>query len=157
LLNPILENAPLLVSSKDLDGNVLSVNSRFNVLKGPSRNEYIGKNIFELFPRKIADELWANDVRAQVARHPIQAEESVHHKDGSLHTYQTTKFRLEDDNGRLTGTCAVSIDVTALKRSEQEAQHDYLTGLNNQRYLENNIMREIARRVCVCIARSRQF
>ncbi len=144
-LNSILENAPILISAKDLKGNILFTNAHFSVLQGPEPHEYIDKNVYELFPKEIADQLWQNDLKAQQSEMPIEAEELVHHKDDSLHTYHTTKFRLKDETEELIGTCAVSFDISHLKKLEQEATHDHLTGLYNRRYLEASLDREIAR------------
>lgn len=87
----------------------------------------------------------AKDLEAQRSEKPIQADETVNHKKGRPHTYHTTKFRLFDDEENLVGTCAVSFDITERKRLEQEVLHDFLTGLYNLRYLEENFERDLAR------------
>lgn len=58
LLNSILENAPILISAKDLQGKILFVNEHFRVLEGPTPEEFIHKNVYDLFPADIADALW---------------------------------------------------------------------------------------------------
>ena len=145
LFSSILDNAPILISAKDLKGNVLMTNAHFSVLDGPAPEAYLNKNVYDLFPKEIADELWENDKKAQNSVTPIEAEEHVFHKDGSTHAYHTTKFRLLDEKGTLIGTCAVSFDITDMKRLEQEVQYDHLTGLYNRRLLEKTIENEMAR------------
>lgn len=145
LLHAILDNAPVLISAKDPQGNVLFTNPRFAVLNGPAPEDYIGRNVFELFPKDIAKQLWENDLNAQQSEVPIEAEEHVQHRDGDMHVYHTTKFRLLDDTNTLIGTCAISIDISNLKQLEFDAYHDYLTGLFNQRYFAENLMRDLAR------------
>lgn len=145
LFASILDNAPILISAKDLKGNVLMTNSHFSVLNGPAPEDYLNKNVYDLFPKDIADQLWENDKKAQMSENPIEAEEHVFHKDGSVHAYHTTKFRLLDEQGTLIGTCAVSFDITDMKRLEQEVQYDHLTGLFNRRLLEKTIENEMAR------------
>ena len=145
LFSSILDNAPILISAKDLDGNVLMTNAHFSVLDGPAPDAYLNRNIYDLFPKEIADELWENDKKAQNSGTPIEAEEHVFHKDGSAHAYHTTKFRLLDEQNTLIGTCAVSFDITDMKRLEQEVQYDHLTGLYNRRLLEKTIENELAR------------
>lgn len=145
LLTSILENAPILISAKDLNGNILLANTRFSILDGPEPKDYLQRNVFDLFPKEIADELWENDKKAQISDIPVQAEEHVYHKDGSMHTYHTTKFRLLDDKYALFGTCAVSFDITNMKQLEQEIQFDHLTGLYNRRLLESTIEHELTR------------
>jgi PAS domain S-box-containing protein len=119
-LQAILDHSPALISIKDLEGNVILVNRNFEVLDGPSPEEFLGKNVYELFPKDVADELWKNDLAAVEAGEPIEAEEVVKHKDGSSHTYLTVKFPLYGDTGRAFGTCAISTDITERKRLEQQ-------------------------------------
>ncbi len=145
LMNAILRNAPILISAKDLKGNVLFTSEHFRVLQGPEPHEYVGKNVFDLFPKDIASVLWENDLKAQKASEPIMAEERVAHADGSMHTYQTAKFRLFDDKDQLIGTCAVSFDITHLKKLEYDVQHDALTELYNRRFLDSCFTSELKR------------
>jgi len=145
LLKSILNYAPLLISAKDTSGNILFTNPQFRLLDGPDPEDYINKNIYELFPKNIADELWANDLKAQESVVPIHAEERVKHKDGKTHYYHTTKFRLLGIADEVIGTCAVSIDISNAKKYEFDAYHDSLSGLHNYRYFVENLPRDIAR------------
>lgn len=145
LLDSILDNAPLLISAKDTSGKILFTNSQFRLLDGPAPKDYVNRNVYDLFPKEIADELWCNDLKAQDSVDPIQAEEQVRHKDGKIHSYHTTKFRLLGKSDDLIGTCAVSIDISQIKRLDFDAHHDYLTGLHNYRYFVENFSRDIAR------------
>ncbi|MBF0369066.1 MAG: PAS domain S-box protein [Magnetococcales bacterium] len=115
-LRSILDYAPALISTKDLEGTITLVNPRFSVLAGPSPEDFIGKNVYDLFPHDIADALWKNDLAAREG--PVEVEEVVGHKDGTLHTYLTTKFPLTDESGALFGTCAISTDITDRKEME---------------------------------------
>lgn len=132
----ILKSAPVLLSAKDLQGNVMFVSEHFKVLKGPAPGEFVGKSIFDLFPSEIAEALWENDLQAQRSETPVMAEEQVYHQDDQLYTYQTSKFRLLGDEGTVIGTCAVSFDITELKRLEHDVIRDPLTGLYNRRFLD---------------------
>ncbi len=145
LFKAILDKAPILISAKDLNGNVLFTSEQFAVLEGPSPAEYVSKSVFDLFPEAIARQLWQNDLKAQQSAEPIIAEESVYHKDGTLHTYHTCKFRLTDAHEALIGTCAVSFDITHLKELEHDVVHDPLTGLFNRRSFIESVNYEIKR------------
>ncbi len=118
LLKAIMDNAPALVSAKDLKGNVIMTNRRFEVLDGPSPEEFIGKNVYDLFPFEIADALWKNDLAAIEADAPVESEEVVAHKDGEMHTYHTVKFPLYGVEDKAFGTCAISVDITERKQAE---------------------------------------
>lgn len=138
----ILDNAPLLISSKDLHGNILTANKYFEVLDGYDPASFIGKNVFEAFPPEIAEQLWRNDLRAAAEGRPVHEEEMVYHRDHTLHTYATVKFPLHDGNGVMYGTCAVSADITAARLAQMDSVTDELTGLKNRRYFNMLFMEE---------------
>ena len=79
LLKAIMDNAPALISAKDLKGNVIMANRRFEILDGPTPEEFIGKNVYDLFPLEIADVLWKNDLAAIEADAPVESDEIVAH------------------------------------------------------------------------------
>ncbi len=138
----ILDNAPLLISTKDLRGNILMANKYFNVLEGFDATGFVGKNVFEVFPEAIAKQLWSNDQRAAAELRPVHEEETVYHRDKTTHTYATVKFPLFDEHGALCGTCAVSTDITAARLAQIDSVTDELTRLKNRRSLNLLFMEE---------------
>ncbi len=119
MLQTILDRAPALISTKDLEGNVTFANRYFEVLNPAGPAAFVGKNIYELFPQEIADDLWRNDLIAQNADDGLEIEEVVDHFDGSRHTYLTIKFPLKNNAGNLFGTCAISTDITERNQREK--------------------------------------
>ncbi len=117
LNNAILDHFPGLVSAKDMLGNFIMVNRRFEVLDGPEPEAFLGKNVVELFPKEVADSFWESNLQAQRTGRPVQSEEQIRHKDGTLHTYVTTKLPLYKNNV-MFGTCAISFDITDVKLAE---------------------------------------
>ncbi|MFS2134767.1 sensor domain-containing diguanylate cyclase [Duganella sp. Dugasp56] len=134
IFRALLDNAPLLISTKDLQGNVTMANRRFEILDGYDAATFVGSNVFDLFEREIAEQLWHNDRKAALEKRAIHEEESVYHRDKTLHTYMTVKFPLLDDNGEVYATCAVSTDITETKVARDDSVTDELTGLKNRRY-----------------------
>lgn len=130
----VLDNAPILISTKNLEGRVTMANRHFDVLDGYDAATFVGASVFDLFPPEIAEQLWRNDRRAALERRAVQEEESVHHRDKTLHTYLTTKFPLFDEHNAVVGTCAVSTDITDTRQAENDSVTDELTGLKNRRY-----------------------
>lgn len=130
----LLENAPVLISTKDLQGRVTMANRHFQVLDGYDASRFVGSSVFDLFPREIAEQLWRNDRLAAQENRAVHEEESVYHRDKSLHTYMTVKFPLYDANGVVNATCAVSTDITEAKAAHNDSVTDELTGLKNRRY-----------------------
>ncbi|HET8729682.1 MAG TPA: PAS domain S-box protein [Moraxellaceae bacterium] len=123
-LQGILDNASVLISMKDLEGNVLVANDQiFHVLDVPPRAQFVGRNVFDVFPPDVAKVLWANDLAALQADGPVRSEEMVRHKDGSWHTYLTIKFPVRDAaDAAPYAICAISTDITERKRLEMEVQ-----------------------------------
>lgn len=138
----ILDNAPLLISSKDLAGTILMANKHFEILDGYEPDNFVGKNVHDVFPPEVAAALWRNDVRAATEQRPVHEEETVYHRDQSAHTYATVKFPLYDGDGTLYGTCAVSSDITAARAAQIDSITDELTGLKNRRYFNLLFMDE---------------
>jgi diguanylate cyclase (GGDEF)-like protein/PAS domain S-box-containing protein len=141
----ILDNAPLLISTKDLHGNITMANQHFDILDGYNAVGFVGKNVFDVFPPETAEMLWRNDQRAAAEQRPIHEEETVLHRDQTAHTYATVKFPLYDSDGALCGTCAVSTDITAARLAQIDSVTDELTGLKNRRYLNMRFQEELRR------------
>ena len=123
-LQAIMDNASVLISMKDLEGRMVLANEQFfQVLDIPPREQFIGRSVFELFPREMAEVFWANDQAALAAGTPLRSEEVVRHKDGTLHTYLSVKFPVRDSaDSPPHGICAISTDITARKQLELEVQ-----------------------------------
>ena len=138
----LLEHAPLLISTKDLAGTILSANRQFEVLDGCDIAKLVGSNVFSVFPPEVASALWRNDQRAATEGCAIHEEETVYHRDKSAHTYATVKFPLYDADGKINGTCAVSTDITATRSAQLSSITDELTGLKNRRYFNLRFMEE---------------
>lgn len=145
LLTSILEHSPFLISAKDLKGVVTLANKRFTVLDIPPLDQFVGRSVFDLFPPDVAQALWANDQLAVREARCIEAEEVVAHKDGSLHTYLTVKFPLRNGSGGITGSCALSVDITDTKRAVRDSLTDELTGIPNRRALNQDYPEEAQR------------
>jgi len=145
VLSALMENAPVLISAKDREGNVLMANRHFKVLKGFDHNLFVGRNVFDIFPKEIAMQLWNNDLKVIETGAPQESEEMVEHVDGGMHTYSTVKFPLRDDKNMIYAVCAISYDITDAKEALSQSLHDDLTGLYNRRYFNKVVGSEIKR------------
>jgi PAS domain S-box-containing protein len=119
-LQAILDYSPALISIKDLNGNVILASHNFAVLDAPPLHEFIGKNVFDLFPREVAENMWNNDLAALKSGSPVESEEIVKHQDGSWHTYLTLKFPVYKETEQPFGICAISSDITERKQAEKK-------------------------------------
>ncbi|MBK8782666.1 MAG: PAS domain S-box protein [Anaerolineales bacterium] len=119
-LQAIIDYSPSLISIKDLAGNILLANRSFDMLDAPPLHELIGKNVFDIFPKEVAEPLWNNDLAALQAKGPVRSEEVVKHKDGHWHTYWTVKFPIYLQSDQPFGICAISNDITERKQAEEQ-------------------------------------
>ncbi|MGK4005821.1 PAS domain-containing protein [Sorangium sp. So ce1036] len=121
MLAAILDNAPLYIYAKDIEGRYLLFNRRCEEIAGRSFEEVAGKTDFELQPREAA-EMYERPERQVIASgKPLQIEEEVPTAAGTLHVL-TIKFPLVDAAGRVYGVCGISSDLTEQRRAEQENQ-----------------------------------
>jgi len=115
----ILRHTPAVVCVKDREGRYVYVNPRFTELFGVRNADIGGKTDFDLFPRDFADALRENDRRVLAGRTPIQVEETFP-QDGGSHIYLSTRFPIYDDEGVPTALCGISIDISEIKRAEDQ-------------------------------------
>jgi PAS domain S-box-containing protein len=115
----ILDNASMLVYTTDLEGRLTLVNRQFESLFGVPREQLLGKTSHDLMPKQDADAHRANDLVVMAKRDTVIVEEKNQEADGP-HTYLTTKFPLFDIDGKMTGVCGISTDITERKRAEAE-------------------------------------
>jgi len=137
-LQSILDNAPVAIWLTDPNGRRLLVNKRYQEDTG------LGTDHCSL----TAEELRIcrlTDMKTLMQGGPQEFEETVTYRDGSKHTLRTIKTVLRRDNGEIVGVLGIGVDITALKRAEEElwrrTYFDSLTGLYNRRYMEEVVRR----------------
>ncbi|MBD1936896.1 PAS domain S-box protein [Microcoleus sp. FACHB-68] len=116
-LQAILDNSPLCMYVKDLEGRYLLVNRQHENLFHFDREHIKGKNDYEIFPVELAEAFRANDQQVLEVGTALQSEEEVLHDDG-LHTYISIKFPLCDTAGVPYAICGISADITDRKQAE---------------------------------------
>ncbi|MGE5490118.1 MAG: sensor histidine kinase [Actinomycetota bacterium] len=123
-LQSILDNAPVLISIKDLEGRMVLANRAvFDTVAVPPPEEFFGRSVFDLFPLEVAEKLSDSDRKALESDGPIRVEEPVRHRDGSEHTYLTVKFPVRDvHSGKTRSLCAISLDITERKAAEAKVR-----------------------------------
>jgi len=118
-LDILLETIPNPVFYKDTQGRYSGCNRAFEAFVGRARSEVIGKTVYELGPKKIADKY--HEMDAALFDHPGKQhyEWQVQGADGSLRDVIFDKATIEDAGGNVFGLVGVISDITERIRSER--------------------------------------
>ncbi len=119
LLQAIADNTPAVIFAKDLAGQYLLVNRRFNELMKIGSDGVRGKTDFDLFPRDVALAFRRADERAATSGGPITEEEVLPHEDG-LRFFVSVKCPLRDASGNSYAVFGIATEITDRKRAETE-------------------------------------
>jgi PAS domain S-box-containing protein len=141
-INSILRYTPSVVYIKDREGRYTLVNSRYEELFGMSREQICGKCDHDMFPRALADQIRASDLRVLAHRQPYQAEEAMPPPAG-LRTYLSVKFPLYNEQGTPTGLCGIATDITELKQAQDQLRRLSGSIMANQEKERKAIAREL--------------
>ena len=119
-LKAFLDHATSPLYLKDVDGRYIVVNKVFASNRGMTPEEMMGKNVRDIFPTEMADEIERQD-RDIIARgSAIESEFEVLGADGVKRDYFIVKFPVYSDEGALIATGAISTDIGDRKRAEAE-------------------------------------
>jgi PAS domain S-box-containing protein len=109
-LQNILDNAPLMVVTTDLDGRIVSFNRQAEASLGYEAKEVIGKPMTRLFG---SPQDWEMLARRVEQANTVQDHSSFGlRKDGSQITISITLAQLKDNAGNMIGMVAMSRDIT---------------------------------------------
>ena len=119
-LNTLLEAIPAPVFYKDTEGRYLGFNQAFETFYGQQRAALVGKTVFDIAPRELAEVYYAQDLA--LFRNPgVQVYEAkMRDTQGRLHDMVFHKATFKDAGGRVSGLLGVILDITERKRAEEE-------------------------------------
>ena len=116
-LQAILDHSPAAISMKDLSGRYIVANREFERVAGVGADDLLDKTDADLFPPRLAATYRANDAKVMEKPHGLAVEETFLLRDG-VHIYQSIKFPVLDDGNRPYALCAISIDITERKKTD---------------------------------------
>jgi PAS domain S-box-containing protein len=123
-LNAIVENIPSMIFVKDAaDLRFVLFNRAGEELLGYSREQLLGKNDYDFFPKREADGFIEKD-RAVLAQGVVLdiPREIIHTRLHGERILHTRKITIHDEEGRPAFLLGISRDVTELSRLEDEAR-----------------------------------
>lgn len=118
-LSAILDNAATIITMKDLQGRYTLVNRQFEETYGLTQEQVIGRTDYEVFLPDYAAMMAEHDRLALGAGEARQFEEVFFDSEGR-HTYLTTRFPLNDVQGKPYAICAIFTDITYRTTTEMQ-------------------------------------
>lgn len=132
-LNAILENIPNMIFVKDAkDLRFLRFNKAGEELLGYSRDEMIGKNVYDLFPKEEADFFTSKDREVlDKGKLFVIEEEPVHTKYKGVRILETKKIPINDISGKPIYLLGISSDISEIKKTAEELKrtNDFLNAI----------------------------
>lgn len=123
LLETILDAISAPVYYKDSNGAYIGCNAAFTDYLGLSRDAIIGKTIYDVAPRELA-ECHSRSDREMFETQCCQVYEGqVANRDGSVREVVFHKSPLVNAEGRMIGIVGAMLDVTDRKKMEEQLQH----------------------------------
>ena len=118
----LMNTLPSPVFYKDKDGNYLGCNKAFEKFFGRTREEIIGKTVYDMGPKEIADKYYEKDQELFQTLGTQSYEWEVKTKNGELREVMFDKAVFLDSNEKLAGLIGVISDLTERKRAEREKE-----------------------------------
>lgn len=136
MINSVIDNVNNLIFYKDINFNYLGCNIAFEEFMGHSRNELVGHDDFDFFPKELAEHFRALDQKIFNDGKAVINPQWVTYPDGRRVYLHTTTTPFYDMDGKIMGLVGNSVNITNEKilsdQLEHQAQYDYLTGIPNR-------------------------
>ncbi|MEI6569340.1 MAG: PAS domain-containing protein, partial [Verrucomicrobiota bacterium] len=114
-----IRHAPAAIAFKGLDGRFLHVNPGMEALLGLPAGAVLGRGNPELLRPEPCARAQARDERALRLLQGDFDEESVPHRDGSVHDYLVHTFPVLDPAGACSGLGVIATDITGQKQADR--------------------------------------
>ncbi len=147
-----MDNAPFLSFIKDDEGCFVFYNHRMAREFGIGRTDWIGKNVYDIFPPAVAESYRAHDLEAMASEHLLARVENITDSLGCTTQWKSHKFSWLNAEGKSMLGC-ISVDLTSEMKQQRAlevlcgelellAATDGLTGLANRRVLDDRMQLE---------------
>jgi PAS domain S-box-containing protein len=118
----LIDALPVPIFYKDSEGRYLGCNSSFEKFFGQKREQTIGKSIYELFPKEIADKYHEKNL-ALLQNPGLQIyESSIKDTSGVVHKVIFHQATFPNMDGSVGGLIGAILDITERKQAEEDLQ-----------------------------------
>jgi two-component system sensor histidine kinase/response regulator len=118
-LQSVVENLPVAIYRKDIQGRFIFANKRFCDFKRRRADEILGKTNFDLDPAPLAQEYQAIDRLLAETRQQFETEDRWLDSKGEQRWMRMVRFAVLDPSNQVVATQGMSWDVTEAKQAEQ--------------------------------------
>lgn len=121
-LNSLINAIPVPVFYKDRGGKYMGCNEAFEALFGMEREEMIGKTVFDINPKELAEIYHAKDMALFDDGGIQQYDSQVKNTSGQLRDVIFYKSVYTKTDGTTQGLIGAVLDVTELRKANQERE-----------------------------------
>ncbi|MBD3382605.1 MAG: PAS domain S-box protein [candidate division Zixibacteria bacterium] len=125
LLQRIIDAIPSPIFYKNASLVYEGCNLAFENYIGMKREDIIGKTVYDLAPRELAEKYDKMDRQLLKSLGTQNYEAQVEFADGSIHDVMFNKAIYSDSKGEIAGMIGVMLDITDRKRSEEQVRYRY--------------------------------
>ena len=121
-INSLINSLPLPTFYKNNKGVYLGTNEEFNKLFGYEKNELIGKNVYDIASKEIADRYHATDKELFNNPNTLQSYEYIVTNKKRNLSYNVIFYKkaLFDSTSNVVGLIGVILDITKMKEDENQ-------------------------------------
>jgi len=120
ILKSLVNNLPLNIILKDTESKITYVNEKFAEYYKKPANELIGKSLFDIYPKNLAEQYRRSDLEVLNNGKTIENFEE-HCSAENIHTtIQVIRSPFYNNKGEIKGIISISWDITEKKRAEEE-------------------------------------
>lgn len=147
-LENVFENSADAIAILDEHGGFTRCNRQMSRLLGYDFKELINKKAFEIFADREAMKKMTAELRRSENINDYEIELKC--KDGAIMPCAVSASLLRDENGQKTGSLSIIRDLSKWKQTEEKLRflsfHDYMTGLYNRGFFEEEAQRLLVER-----------
>ncbi len=115
----IIDSAPILVFYKDLKGKFLRINKAMATALNMAEKDLLGKTVFDLFSKDIAQGMSNDDREVFTTGHPKLNILEQYESAAGMRWVQTDKIPILDNDGKVIGLVGFAQDITEQKEAEE--------------------------------------